>query len=104
MKGWEGVPNLGGDPGPEYGPGALLYDTTALQQILGTDDRNPSFTLYRNDSQEYLHVYYGLELLEVVPNDREHSAYKLLVARLYNARIRVGVLEEVVLLSVVTEF
>ena len=36
-----------------------------------------------------------LELLEVVPADREHVAYKLLVARLYNAGLRVRILAEV---------
>jgi DNA-binding transcriptional regulator YiaG len=35
-----------------------------------------------------LHVYYGAELLEVVPEDRRHPAFKLLVARLYNAGVK----------------
>ena len=34
------------------------------------------------------HVYYGAELLEVVSEDRQHPAYKLLVARLYNAGVK----------------
>ena len=38
------------------------------QLILGTDKRNPLFTVYAEgeSDQERLHVYYGLELLEVV--------------------------------------
>ena len=39
------------------------------QLILGTDKRNALFTVYEweeDDGEEQLHVYYGLELLEVV--------------------------------------
>lgn len=35
-----------------------------------------------------MHVYYGAELLEVVPENRHHPAFKLLVARLYNAGVK----------------
>jgi hypothetical protein len=66
-----------------------------LQLILPTDKRNPCFSLYLDDEEKNIHVYYGLELLEVVPNDPEHSAYKLLAGRLYNAGLKVAVLEEV---------
>ena len=72
-----------------------MDETTALQLILPTDKRNPSFTLYLDEAQKQFHVYYGLELLEVVPADPEHIAYKLLVGRLYNAGLKVRVLEEV---------
>ena len=72
-----------------------MDEPTALQLILPTDKRNPSFTLYLDEEEEHFHVYYGLELLEVVPNDTEHIAYKLLVGRLYNAGLKVRVLEEV---------
>jgi hypothetical protein len=67
----------------------------ALQLLLPTDKRNPSFTLYLSGDEHDIHVFYGLELLEVVPAQREHIAYKLLVARLYNAGLRVKTLEEV---------
>jgi WD40 repeat protein len=43
------------------------------QLILGTDKRNALFTVYEweeDDGEEQLHVYYGLELLEVVPERR----------------------------------
>jgi hypothetical protein len=66
-----------------------------LQLLLPTDKRNPSFSLYLSDDERDIHVFYGLELFEVVPAQREHIAYKLLVARLYNAGIRVRTLEEV---------
>ena len=72
-----------------------MDDTPPLQLILPTDKRNPCLALYLDDAQNTLHVYYGLELLEVVPNAPQHSAYKLLVGRLYNAKLKVRVLEEV---------
>jgi hypothetical protein len=72
-----------------------LADPPALQLILPTDKRNPSFSLYLTTDEQAIHVFYGLELLEVVPADREHTAYKMLVARLYNAGLRVRTLAEV---------
>ncbi len=64
--------------------------TRPLQLILPTDKRNPSFTLYQDDTEQRIHVYYGLELLQVVPADRQHVQYKLLVANLYNAGLKVS--------------
>ena len=73
-----------------------MHDTPeALQLILGTDKGNPCFCLYTDLAEKALHVYYGLELLEVVPNDRDSPAYRLLAARLYNAGVRVATLEGV---------
>ena len=43
------------------------------QLILGTDKRNALFTVCEweeDNGEEQRHVYYGLELLEVVPADR----------------------------------
>jgi len=71
-----------------------MNSARALQLILPTDRRNPSFTLYQDDTQQQIHVYYGLELLQVVPADRQHVQYKLLVANLYNAGLKVSSLEE----------
>ena len=62
------------------------------QLILGTDKRNPVISIYEDDAQENLHVYYGFELMEVVPNEREAPALKLLVARLYNAGVNARIL------------
>ena len=66
------------------------------QLILGTDRRNPLFTVYAHEEgdKEELHVYYGLELLEVVPDDPEDPNFKMLVGRLYNAGLKLGVLEQ----------
>lgn len=72
-----------------------MTTTSTGQLILGTDKRNPLFTVYAHEEgeEEQLHVYYGLELLEVVPADREDPNFKMLVGRLYNAGVKPGVLE-----------
>lgn len=66
-----------------------------LQLVLGTDKRNPLVSVYQSEDAETLHVYYGLELMEVIPDQREHLSYKLLVARLYNAGVKARTLQEV---------
>jgi hypothetical protein len=60
-----------------------------LQPVLGTDKRNPIFSVCRQAGPPpTLHVYYGAELLEVVLEDRRHAAFKLLVGRLFNAGVK----------------
>ena len=61
-----------------------MIATLTGQLILGTDKRNPLFTIYAEE-EERLHVYYGMELLEVKSADREDASFKMLVGRLYNA-------------------
>lgn len=63
------------------------------QLILGTDKRNPLFMVYADEDQEQLHVYYGLELLEVVSADRNDPNFKMLVGRLHNAGLSLRVLQ-----------
>jgi hypothetical protein len=67
----------------------------AHQLILPTDKRNPCFSLYLSEDQESIEVFYGLELLEVVPDDPEHPAFKMMVGRLANAKVRLATLEDV---------
>ena len=50
--------------------------------ILGTDQRKPLISLYEDDRQTRLHVCCGFELREVVPQERDAPAFKLLVGRL----------------------
>ena len=59
-----------------------------LQQILGVDKTNPVFTICRNHETKKLHVYFGAELLEVVPDDRESPEYKILSGTLCNSGVR----------------
>jgi hypothetical protein len=62
------------------------------QLLLGTDKRNPVFAVYQDDSGERLLVFYGFELLEIVKNDSADPAFKLLLARLYNAKVKLSAL------------
>ncbi len=65
-----------------------------LQPVLGTDKRNPVFSVCRQaGTPALLHVYYGAELLEVVPEQGQHPAFKLLLARLYNAGVKAVALQ-----------
>lgn len=63
--------------------------------ILPTDKRNPCFSLYHSADRSSIRVFYGLELLEVVPDDPGHPAFKMMVGRLYNANVKLIALEEV---------
>ena len=67
----------------------------AHQVILPTDKRNPCFTLYATEDRQSIRVFYGLELMEVVPDDPDQMAFKMLAGRLYNAGVLVAKLEEV---------
>ena len=51
------------------------------QLLLPTDKRNPSLSLYRTSDGQAIDVLYGFELMETVPNDPEHMAFKMMVAR-----------------------
>jgi len=66
-----------------------------LQQILGTDKRNPVFTIYRDANEQISHIYYGSKLLEKVPDDKGYPEYKLLLAGLFNAGVKAKALEDV---------
>jgi hypothetical protein len=75
-----------------------MTSTLTGQLILGTDKRNPLFTVYvedeEQDDQARLHVYYGLELLEVVSANRNDPSFKMLVGRLHNAGVSLRVLQQ----------
>lgn len=60
----------------------------ALQSVLGTDKKNPLFSVYRDPDKSELHVFYGLELLEVVPDNKQSPRFKLMIAQLYNAGVK----------------
>lgn len=58
-----------------------------LQQILGTNKKNPVFSVSQHSQTKCYHVYYGLELFEVVPADQEDTRFKLMVAHLANVGV-----------------
>jgi hypothetical protein len=64
------------------------------QLILGTDKRNPVFTVYADEEDERLLVFYGFEIIEIVPSDRAAPAFKLMLARLYNSGVKLSALCE----------
>jgi len=71
-----------------------MKTNTCGQLLLGADKRNPCLEVYQDEPAKHLHVYYGFELLEVLPNDRESMPFKLMAAQLYNAGLKVKALEQ----------
>lgn len=63
-----------------------------LQTIMGTDKRNPLFTICRTNDSKAIYIYYGAALLEIVTDDKNDPAFKLLLARLYNARVNCSIM------------
>lgn len=61
-----------------------------LQQLFGVDKKNPVLTLWRNSEKQptEIHLYFGTELMEVVPDNRNNPQWKLMIARLYLAGIK----------------
>lgn len=76
---------------------AITHDSTSLvlEPLLGTDKNNPVFSVYRNEQENNIYLYYGLELLEVIPDQRDHPRLKLMVAQLFNAGVKGTALVEV---------
>lgn len=62
-----------------------------LQLILGADNRN-SFTLYKDEINNRLHVYFGMGLFEVIEDYKNSVELKYLLARLYNSNVKVKTL------------
>ena len=66
-----------------------------IQPILGTDKNDPLFYICTSDDcSAVIDVYFGLALLEKVNNDGKAIRFKMLVGRLYNARMKVSSLEK----------
>jgi transposase len=63
-----------------------------LQAIIGTDKKNPVFTVCRREDpdtgKKEVYVYYGHLLLEVIEDRPDNPELKLMLARLYNARVK----------------
>ena len=66
-----------------------------MQQLIGVDKKNPFFTLCRNPKEpDKIYVYFGTALMEVVKEGRNNPEFKILIARLYNAGLKVKTLKE----------
>lgn len=66
-----------------------------LQPILGTSKRNTVFTVHKHNQTNAYHVYFGLELFEVVPCDHESPQFKLMLAHLHNVGVALQKLHDV---------
>jgi hypothetical protein len=64
-----------------------------LQCILGTDKKNRIFSVFEHNLTNDYHVYYGAELFEIVPSDREDTRFKLMVAHMANVGIALAKLQ-----------
>ncbi len=72
-----------------------MTEQVKLQQILGVDKKNPYITLWRSGKEPgRLYVFFGAAVMEVVEEDRDKAEFKLLIARLYNAGLKVKTLVE----------
>jgi hypothetical protein len=66
-----------------------------MQQLIGVDKKNPFFTLCRKPKEpDKIYVYFGTALMEVVEEGRNNPEFKILIARLYNAGLKVKTLKE----------
>lgn len=81
-------------PTPGSNADRRLQEPPTGQLLLGTDKRNPVFAVYEDDSGQRLLVFYGFEIIEIVRNDPEDPASKLLLGRLYNSGVKLGALCE----------
>jgi hypothetical protein len=72
-----------------------------LQQIIGVDKKNPFFTVCRQPAnpsdpadQNMIRVFFGAAVLRVIPEERNNPEFKLMIAELYNANVKVKCLTE----------
>ena len=65
-----------------------------LQYIIGVDKRNPYFSVYKDQEQKEIHIYYGASLLDVIKDNKDSAELKYMLARLYNAGVKVKSLIE----------
>ena len=56
--------------------------------ILGADKRNPLLSVYHDEDQAQFLIYYGFEIIELVPDVPQSPAYKLMFGRLYNFGVK----------------
>ena len=58
------------------------------QLILGADKRHPVLSVYHDEDHDQFLVYHGFEIIEIVPDDPQSAAYKLMLGRFYNCGIK----------------
>ena len=70
----------------------ILLMTYSLQALIGTDAKNPFFTVFRNSKSKKIEVYHGICLLETIVDEKDNPQLKLLIARLKNAGVKTSIL------------
>jgi hypothetical protein len=65
-----------------------------LQYLIGVDKRNPYFSVYKDKSQGEIHIYYGASIFDIVKDKKDNAELKFMLARLYNAGVKVKSLIE----------
>lgn len=71
-----------------------MKNSSYLQEILGTCRKNKIFSVHQNSETKQYHVYYGLELYDVVPNNKEDTRFKLMVAHLHIVGVTLSALQK----------
>ncbi len=71
-----------------------MYNIISLQGIIGTDKRNPQFTLAKDVEKNDIHVFYGMALFDVVKNDKTDLGFKLMIGQMVNANLNQTVLSK----------
>lgn len=64
-----------------------------LQLIIEANSKH-DFTVYKDTNKQQIHVYFGSGLYEVVDDKKNNPELKLLLARLYNAGVKIKTLIE----------
>ena len=59
-----------------------MSDSNYLQPILGATKKNPIFSVYQHNETGLFHVFYGLSVFDVVPNDKKDARFRLMVVHL----------------------
>lgn len=59
-----------------------------FQTIIGTDKKNPFFSVHRDTENNRLYVYYGANVFEVLEDKKESPQLRFLVGKLYNAGVK----------------
>ncbi len=61
---------------------------TNLQAIIGTDKKNPHFTVFKNLKEKTIDVYFGSALFSAVADTPNNPNLKLLIAQLFSTGIK----------------
>jgi len=61
---------------------------TIFQSIIGTDKKNPFFSVCRHAENKRLYVFYGANVFEILEDKKDSPQLRFLAGRLYNAGVK----------------